>query len=180
MGIELELWRARIGLFCGGRGNRKVRDHGTSSRLSHLQKRLVYASKNVCTPGETSNSGGIHISGETTCPGETNNSGEIPSPGGCSNEENTSNCVLITLQDVIDALFVALILYCLCYYCNHVQPIQSKTKLTQRVSYHWSCNIMTFVSVFISVVLVSDIVILSLLLIIAGDIELNPGPQGSE
>ena len=139
MGVELEVWRARIGLFCGGRGSKKLK--------ALLAYRRLFRRDAVAW-----------ATGETT------------------------NCTPIAIQAIIACLPLLLIL-------RFLGSCWNKIKCTHLVKFHgglsylWNKDAKTLVSSAVRVALVLSTAVLlyrRILLILAGDVELNPGPQMSE
>ena len=135
MGIDVELWRARIGNFNGGKGSRKLR------ALLAFRDPVAWAT------------------GETT------------------------NCTPVAVQASIACLSLWLILRFLGSCWNKIKSTHP-TKFNGGLSYHWSKDPKAPVSITLSIAVVVAIAVLlhslTILLLRAGDVELNPGPIMSE
>ena len=136
MGIDVELWRARIGTFNGRKGSRKLRALLAFRRL-FLRDPVALAT------------------GETT------------------------NCTPVAVQASIACLSLWLILRFLGSCWNKIKSTHP-TKFNGGLSYHWSKDPKAPVSITLSIGVVVAIAVLlhslTILLLRAGDVELNPGP----
>ena len=140
MGNDVELWRARIWTFNGGKGSRKLRALLAFRRL-YLKDPVGWAT------------------GETT------------------------NCTPVAVQASIACLSLWLILRFLGSCWNKIKSTHP-TKFNGGLSYHWSKDPKAPVSITLSIAVVVAIAVLlhslTILLLRAGDVELNPGPITSE
>ena len=139
MGVDVELWRARIGLFNGGRGGRSHHASPTNQRLHCDVINIVVAMVLLTQYCSLS----LFLA-----------------------EDATSNCEKSVIESLLNTCHDPI--------RNRAPPCNCCRK--EEFTPYYSSNICF--SRTIAVMLIGVIVVysLSLLLLLAGDVELNPGP----
>ena len=146
MGVDVELWRARIGLFNGGRGGRS-RHASLTRQVLHCDVINIVVAMVLLT--------------------------QYCSLSLFLAEDATSNCDKSVIESLLNTRQDPKNRALPCNCCYEVVVPERKKEFTP----HHSSNICF--SRTITVILIGVIVVysLSLLLLLAGDVELNPGPE---